>query len=261
MTARPIPDAGRRARWPPLTVRAIVTRAVATFLLLAAASATALGAQSSASADSSVRGLPLTVVPAAHPGTTLAILLTGDGGWAPLDREVAGVLSAAGVGVVGLDVRAYLRGHPRTPEGTAADVARLARGYGARWHTTRLVLIGYSRGADMLPFVATRLAADVRERVALLALLGLASRASFEFHWVDMVRDEPRASDLLVAPELARLRGMRMLCVYGTDEADSGCRDADPTLMAKAARRGGHHFDGDYEALARLVLDALARAP
>jgi type IV secretory pathway VirJ component len=92
-------------------------------------------------------------------------------------------------------------------------------------------------------------------------MFGLASSASFEFHWMDVVRDTKRPTDLPVAPELAQLRGTRMLCVYGTDETDSGCRGADPTLITQVARSGAHHFDGDFEGLARLVLDAMRRTP
>jgi type IV secretory pathway VirJ component len=228
---------------------------------LGAAPACALTPPRPSVPDSAVRGLPLVEVPAARPGETLAIVISGDGGWAPLVREVARSLSDAGVGVVGLDARAYLTGAARTPESSAADVARIARAYGARWHATRLVLVGYSRGADMLPFVATRLPEDVRGRVALLAMFGLATRSSFEFHWVDMVRDTRRASDLPVPPELTRLRGTPMLCVYGTDETDSACRDADASLLTRVARDGAHHFDKDYAGLARLVLDALVASP
>src|SRR5207237_7371585 len=103
-------------------------------------------------------------------------------------------------------------------------------------------------------------APDRRARLDLVAMFGLATRASFIFHWSDLVRDTNRPTDLLVAPELARLRGTRMLCVYGSDETDSGCRDADPALIERVERTGGHHLDGDYAGLARLVIARLAPA-
>jgi type IV secretory pathway VirJ component len=211
-----------------------------------------------------VHDLPLVEVPAragAPSAGTLAVLVTGDGGWAELDRAVAAGLAARGVGVVGLDARAYLS-RRRTPEETAADVARVARAYLTRWEGAagdgaRLVLLGYSRGADLMPFVAARLPGDLRARVRLVALLGLATAANFQFHWSDLVKDTRRPDDRPVAPELERLRGMRLLCVYGTEEQDSGCRDADSTLVTRVARPGGHHFDRDYGALAALILGAM----
>jgi type IV secretory pathway VirJ component len=60
-----------------------------------------------------------------------------------------------------------------------------------------------------------------------------------------------------VAPELERLRGQRMICVYGTDEKDSGCRDADSTLITRVQRKGGHHFDGNFKGLGELIVQML----
>ena len=209
------------------------------------------------------RDLPLVEVPAsrapATPGPrTLAVLITGDGDWAALDQAVARTLADGGVPVVGLKARAYLTHQPRTPDEMAADVAQIARTYLARWGAERIAFVGYSRGADLLPFVATRLPPDLRKRVAIVAMFGLSTRASFVFHWSDVVHDVARPTDVLTVPELQRLRGMRLLCVYGVEETDSGCRDADAALMTRVAREGKHHFDGDFAGLGRLVLDAIA---
>jgi type IV secretory pathway VirJ component len=160
---------------------------------------------------------------------------------------------------VGLKSRAYLQAKPRSPDSMARDVERVLRHYLPLWGRERVVLLGYSRGADFVPFVANRLPADLRARVALLGMFGMERNANFEFHWTDIVRDTKRASDLPTAPELARLRGTRMLCVYGADENDSGCRDADPTLIQRVERGGAHHFDRDYAGLGALVLQALTR--
>ena len=63
--------------------------------------------------------LPVIEVPAA-PGTTptdsFAIIMSGDGGWAGLDKDVAQALSAHGIPVVGLDSLRYFWS-PRTPKG------------------------------------------------------------------------------------------------------------------------------------------------
>jgi type IV secretory pathway VirJ component len=223
-------------------------------LALSLSMAMTLGAQQ---AVPELRDLPITEVPARGASAgTLAIFLSGDGGWAAIDRAIADGLAARGITVVGMDARAYLSTR-RTPARSAADVARIARAYMRRPGTTRLVLAGYSRGATMVPFVATRLPPDVRSRVALLAMLGMETTTNFQFHWIDIVATVHRDDDLPVLPELERLRGTRMLCVYGAGEADSACRQADPTLLTRVARPGDHHFDGDYAGLAREIASAL----
>ncbi len=223
---------------------------------LAVLTAVSLTAQQ-VSARDSVRDLPLIEVPAQQPGSgTVAIFLSGDGGWASLDKQVAQVFAEHGIGVIGLNSRAYLSS-AKSPAQAANDVARIARAYLTQWSGTRLVLIGYSRGAVMLPFAATRLPADLKRRIALLAMLGLEQNMNFVFHWTDIVRNTKRPDDLPVGPELLRLRGTPMLCVYGSAEPDSPCRGADPTLMQQIVRTGDHHFGGNYRELAQLLLAAV----
>lgn len=215
-----------------------------------------------------VRDLPLVEVPAA-PATggaltpaqrTLALVVTGDGDWAALVKGISGTIAGSGTAVVGLKARAYLVTGKRTPDGTARDVERIARHYMARWNRDRLAILGYSRGADFAPFVAARLPADLRAKLVVVGMYGLADAASFEFHWADLVSDPKRPTDVPTAPELQRLRGVPMYCVYGSDEKNSGCRGADSTLVRQYARGGAHHFDGDYAALGGLAVEAIARA-
>ena len=235
-----------------------MTRTWLPALAILLTSSCASGAQRADTTASNVASLPLVeLTPNGSRASTTAIFLTGDGGWADLDRKVSSVLAEHGIGVVGLNMRSYLS-NKKTPEQTAADVERVARTYMARWKSDRLVLVGYSRGADILPFVANRLPADLRARVAALAMLGLAKATNFHLHLIDLIKDVHRPDDVPVAPELERLRGQRMLCVYGTEEKDSGCRAADSTLITKVERKGGHHFDGDYRGLGELIVQMLA---
>jgi len=213
-----------------------------------------------------VRDLPLVEMPPVSSArartaaeSTLVVMLTGDGDWAEIDKGIATALSASGAAIIGLKSRTYLQAKPRTPDVLARDVDRIARHYMPLWGRDRLVVLGYSRGADFVPFVGNRLSPDLREHVALLAMFGMETSANFEFHWLDMMKDTKRPSDLPVAPELARLRGTRMLCVYGADEKDSGCRDADPSIIQRVQRGGAHHFDKDYTGLGALVLQSMAR--
>lgn len=235
-------------------------------LLLAASMLGAVGEASahvfqrdSVAADSiPLHDLPLHPVPARAPGP-LALFITGDGGWAAADRELAKTLADRGIAVVAWDARAYLRKHARSPAVVASDAERIIEYYMDAWKREDVVLIGYSRGADMMPFIANRLEPRVRNHVELLALVGLSTRASFEFHWTDLIRDVRRATDLPVQPELERLRGMRILCVYGEDERDSACRGAERGLVTSVGRDGAAHqiHASDASELAEMIEEAL----
>ena len=220
--------------------------------------ATSLPAQGSSPSDTAVRGLPLTTIPARRAGDAVAVFLTGDGGFAELDKQVATILADSGIAVVALDTRSYLW-RKRTPAEAAEDVGRVARAYSQRWNRQRILLVGYSHGANLIPFVATRLAPDMAARVGLLAMLGLSGGASFQFHFADLFRDIERPTDLPILPELAKLRGQHMLCIFGHDEDRSPCRDADPALIARHELPGDHHFDRDYRTIGDIIVDAARR--
>ena len=233
--------------------------AAAALIALGAATGTS-GAQKSPApgGDDAIGALPLhLVLTKASPPMALAVLLSGDGGWASIDKRIADDLSAHGVAVVGLDSRSYLM-KARTPSEAASDVGRVMRHYVAQLGVQRVALVGYSRGADMAPFIANRLPAELREQLALVALLGPAERANFQFHWADLLSETSKPSDPPILPELERLRGLQVLCVYGKDEKESLCRLADTTAVRVDKRAGHHHFDGDYDAIAAEILRLLA---
>ncbi|GJG87099.1 virulence protein [Gemmatimonadetes bacterium T265] len=254
------------ADWLPAFTRALDRAAPPQPALAERAS----GAAAAARVDASVADLPLVqIAPAAAaggPSDLVAVVLSGDGGWASIDREVGETLAAAGVPVVGLNTLQYFW-TPRTPDGAGADLARLVA------HATsappgggpprpRVVLVGYSRGADVLPFMARRLPPELRARVAAVALLGLESSIAFEFHVSDWLGGSA-SDERPTLPEVAALRAILppavpVLCLYGSGEDDSACPAAARQGGARAiAMPGGHHLGGDYPALARQILAAV----
>ena len=209
-------------------------------------------------AEADIAGLPLVEVRAPHEDpSTLAVMLSGDGGWAALDRGVSAELAAKGISTVGWDSLSYFW-KARTPEEAARDLGRVLRHYLDAWHKQRAILIGYSFGADVLPFVANALPDDLRRRVALAAFLGLGRTAMFEFHLSDWL-DTGRGADALpVLPQIQALGWTRGLCIYGEDEEESLCPDLARLGIAVHRVRGDHHFDGDYPGVGDLILEAAA---
>jgi type IV secretory pathway VirJ component len=218
------------------------------------------GARVRAAPSPAVLGdLPIVEVPAragALPSDSFAIIMSGDGGWAGLDRDIAAALAADGIPVVGLDSLRYYW-TARTPDGLAADTDRMINYYLAHLSKQRVLLIGYSQGADVLPFAVNRLPEATRARVSLAAVLGLSEHALFEFHVSSWISD--RNSGRPTLPEVERMTGMPVLCIYGEDEKDSLCPKLDPKRFSVVKLKGGHHFDGDYAGLAREILSSAAR--
>ena len=170
-------------------------------------------------------------------GDAFVVFLSGDGGWADIDRRIAERLAERGLPVVGLDLRDYSK-RQRTPDELSRDVARLIRTYGRRWHRERVAIVGFSRGANLAPFAVSRLPDDLRARLALVTMIGLNRAANFKWHFQDVFRDVKRADDVPTIPEVEKLANVRMICVYGADESGVRVpRRARQREASRAARR------------------------
>lgn len=206
-------------------------------------------------AQAAPRTLPVRELPApAGTHGPLVLILTGDGDWARFDRQVGEEAVRRGSPVLALLSRSWLQ-TPRTPDETAGALAEAVRAHLAVWGRDDLIVVGYSRGADIAPFVLARWPADLRARVRGVALVGPAEYASFAFHWIDLVRDVRRAGDLPVRPELAALEGLPTVCVRGDGEDDSLCDDPPPGMRV-LTHPGGHRV-ADDGATAEEILSAL----
>ena len=206
-----------------------------------------------------LKDLPLIEVP--HTGTgnddLFAVLLSGDGGWAGIDKDVARSLAERGIPVVGWDTLRYFW-TARTPVGLSRDLERTIDYYAAAWNRPRALLIGYSQGADVLPFALNRLPRAARSRILTTTLLGLGRNAAFEFHLSNWVGP---AVGLPILPEYRQMSRANTLCVFGAGDKDSLCADFPPGTPGTVELSGGHHFDGDYDGLAHMVLKFAGREP
>jgi type IV secretory pathway VirJ component len=203
-----------------------------------------------------VQDLPLLELPATSTTGLFAVFLSGDGGWADLDRRVSGRLIAGGLPVVGWNCQKYFW-TSRTPEEASRDLERTLEAYLKAWNKHQVVLIGYSRGADVLPFLAARLPPARRRQVRLVALLGATTTVRFESLASDLLKIGPQAPELPLREEVEKLRGLRVLCFYGADEQDTLCAGMDPTLAECVRLPGAHHFGGDYAEIADRILAEL----
>jgi len=185
---------------------------------------------------------------------TMAIILTGDGGWAELDKALAAGFAANGIPSIGWSSLQYYW-KPRTADGAAADLARIATHYLSAWNVSRIILVGYSFGADVMPFLVNRLPTSMSERIRSVALLGPSGTAEFQFHLADWF-GRKGSSVFQTVPEAQRLQ-VPVICVRGADEHDSPCARLQGPHFAQFEVGRGHHFGGDYSRVVSVILNTL----
>lgn len=206
---------------------------------------------------SALKDLPLHVVDKQNQSSNdlMAVMLSGDGGWASLDQNVARLLNDSGIPVVGLNSLKYFWSK-KTPNGAALDLERIIRFYSVLWKKKKILIIGYSMGADVLPFMVNRLPDDIKSRIVLLSLLSPSKRIGFQFHLTDWIGGHSR-NDYYVLPEIEKIKSIPVLCLYGDDEKDSICLQLPSGHFKVVPLPGGHHYDGNYERIEKEIMDSI----
>jgi type IV secretory pathway VirJ component len=191
-------------------------------------------------------GLPLEYSIPAAPRAFL-IFVTGDGGWASLDRGVADVLRRDNIGVIGWSaVRYFWRA--KTPEQVVSDLQRVVTVL--RRAGKPILAGGYSFGAEVVPVALARTQPARRPSLAGIVSVAPARTANFEIDPLDWIRT-PADTSYRVAAAFDAL-GLPVLCVRGADARDSGCTGT-PAAVAVVTLPGSHHFNGRYEDVAAAI--------
>jgi len=210
------------------------------------------------SSDSSDGDLPLIEVSAAQDKTeatqTMAILLTGDGGWAEIDKELAKILADQGIPTVGFDSLSYFW-KARTPLTTSQDIERVITQYLEKWNKKKVILIGYSFGADVLPFIANNLPTETKQKISLIALLGMGKTAAFEFRLSSWMNADKSHDRLAILPEIENMKWANSICVYGVADTAAYCSSVVSHGVKAISMSGDHHFDEKYDALVKHIID------
>jgi type IV secretory pathway VirJ component len=208
-------------------------------------------------ADTPLADLPITPVPAVATHDTMAIIISGDGGWRDIDAEIGAYLAKDGVPTVGIDSLRYFW-HELTPEKSAADVARIIDVYTKKWKVHKVALVGYSFGADVLPAIYAAMTPEQRAPVSLMSLLAYSGERQFEIQVSGILGGGPNFDGPSTIPDLEKTAPPAIVqCVYGTEDTESACLRVHLPGAQFVARPGGHHFDDVYEPVAQAILDRI----
>jgi type IV secretory pathway VirJ component len=205
----------------------------------------------------------------------LVVIYSGDGGWWDLDQRLGAVFTQRGIPVAGVSTFKYFWRY-RSPDESAHDLDRLLDRYTAQWNKQRVLLIGYSFGADVLPTIVGKLRPDNRAKLSQLVLLSASRDVNFEIElegymqqgwWTTHTHNllqwlNPVVHTDAVPPILALGGKPPMACYYGTEDADdSGCTDPKlPAFVTVYKKAGSHHFDENYEQLATELIERMPAA-
>ncbi len=183
----------------------------------------------------------------------MALLISGDGGWARIDKELSFIISQHGMPVVGFNSLKFFW-DKRTIDETASAISRVLDEYMDKWRKEKLLLFGFSMGADVLPLVFNRLPDNQKEKVQKVILLSPGLNIDLEVHIGNWIGVESGSKGLDILPEVLKITPKKLLCIYGTDERhDTICTKLDSKSFQVKGIEGSHHFDGKYNMVMDMV--------
>ena len=186
----------------------------------------------------------------------MVVFMSGDGGWAALDKGLGAELQRHGMPGVGWSSLSYYW-KKKTPDQATADLVRILTEYQSRWGRQRWLLVGFSFGAEIVPFVINRLPPAYRDSLVGAVMLSPSTASDFEIHVSDMVVHD-KGGSYPILPEVKAIKSLPLLCVQGADD-DSPVKLC-PHLQQNVTTvtlPGSHHFDDDYGVLYRSIADRL----
>ncbi|PNO56932.1 virulence factor [Aeromonas caviae] len=205
--------------------------------------------------------LGLVELPVAQASSSpMVVFMSGDGGWAALDKGLSAQLQAHGMPVVGWSSLSYYW-KKKTPEQATADLVRILTEYQSRWGRQRWLLVGFSFGAEIVPFVINRLPPAYRDSLAGAVMLSPSTASDFEIHVSDMVVHD-KGGRYPTLPEVTRIQTLPLLCVQGAED-DSPvklCPRLQQPNVTTVTLPGSHHFDDNYQTLYQQIAGHLGLA-
>jgi type IV secretory pathway VirJ component len=184
-------------------------------------------------------------------------LISGDGGWYGFEQSIADKLSELGIPTIGLDSKKYFWNR-RTPEETAADITRAFKYYSTEWEKERFLLIGYSLGAEIVPFIVNRLPEEMKSNISMSVLLSPETNTDFEIHISNMLGIGSRKNTYAVMDEIKKMQSVATLCIFGEDEKSGVPELLKGTSVQISIIPGDHHYKFNVPLIVKTMKDKKA---
>ncbi len=182
----------------------------------------------------------------------LAFFISGDGGWTSFDHSICDKLAEDGMPVVGLDAQKYFW-NEKTPPEAANDFSQVIRYYMQLWNKKSFVLLGYSFGACVAPFIVNNFPDELKRVIKGVYCFSPDLTGDFEIHISDMLhlKNNERYN---VPDGLKQVSVQNLVCVFGSEEEESLKSEFSKGDIRIETLPGSHHYNNDFNAVANIVM-------
>jgi type IV secretory pathway VirJ component len=187
-------------------------------------------------------------------GAPAALFFSGDGGWNVFEQTIADKLGAYGVPTIGIDTKKYFWIR-KTPEKSASDMAEILNYYGKEWGKTQFIIIGYSQGAEIVPFLVTHFPDALKSKVLSTVMLSPETTTDFEIHITNMLGLGNRQNTYNVIEEINKMPKTNAICIFGEHEKTPAPELLKGTSVKILFIPGDHHYKSNTSLIVKTMKD------
>jgi type IV secretory pathway VirJ component len=199
-------------------------------------------------------GLPLSLYSSTDTTKPIIFYISGDGGFNKFSTSFMQTLNKQGYPVIGLNAKDYFWTQKKPKEAASAMEAAIVAS-NKQWKRNSIVMIGYSFGADVAPFMLTNFSPALAPKVSRLILLSPSPKTDFEIHVMQML-GWGKSSGESVPAEINKI-SKPIIFIVGDDEKEFPFSQLTITNKQVIKMPGGHHYDGDVNALSKQIVAQL----
>lgn len=181
----------------------------------------------------------------------LVVYISGDGGWNNFTSSLETAINKKGYALISLNARSYFW-EKKLPTVAARELADYLNRYLAQHSHDQIIFMGYSFGADVLPFILKELPPGLFDKIKGALLLAPSSSTDFEIHLSDML-GIGASRGMKVVDGINALAIDKIVAVFGADDHDFPLDQIRNHHFSSVSLPGGHHFEGNTEDLVTIL--------
>lgn len=186
-------------------------------------------------------------------GNTMAIFYAGDGGWRDFSIHICNFLQKNRVSTLGINTISYFW-NEKPPEICAKELEKFITTYKAKWHSDKIILVGYSFGADVIPAIVANLDKNIRKNIQGIILIAPSPYAQFEIKIMNLLFEPKQGKPIL--PDIKKIKDIPTFLICD-DTDNSLCPEIKDSTINSVVVPGGHHFKFKYDRINSLIINKI----
>lgn len=199
--------------------------------------------------------LPLKIWENNNQNKPILFYLSGDAGLGPFSKSICENLHQKGFDVYALNSKVYFW-NEQNPKKTAQILSEFIETKFQKHQNKELVLIGYSFGADALPFIINQLPKKTKQKIHQLIFLDPYETADLEIHYKNLLFENVEGKWNTI-PEINQLENLHLSIIlsdYGKQYPYQKITLPNKNIIYLG---GNHHFNRNYTLVTQTILKQL----